>query len=83
MPIAISSAESEYMATCSACMTTAHVHMMDYDFNFLGTPDYDKIQAVLPNSPTVIMCDNQAAVHMAQNDEITKEIPIFQGDFTM
>eukprot|EP00957_Ditylum_brightwellii_P033702 2554823-Ditylum_brightwellii.AAC.1 len=60
------------MAECSVCMAAAHVHMVPYDFNFLGTPDYDKIQVALPNSPTVIMCDNQAAVHMAKNDQITK-----------
>eukprot|EP00957_Ditylum_brightwellii_P156458 11907205-Ditylum_brightwellii.AAC.1 len=68
VPIAMSSAESEYMAACSVCMTAAHVHMVAYDFNFLGTLNYDKIQVALPNPPTVIMCDNQAAVHMAKHD---------------
>ena len=60
------------MAACSACMAAAHIHMMAHDFNFFGTSDYDKIQIALPNLPTVIMCDNQAAVHMAKNDQITK-----------
>eukprot|EP00957_Ditylum_brightwellii_P127332 9708972-Ditylum_brightwellii.AAC.2 len=61
VPIAMPSAESEYMTAYSACMTSAHVHMMAYDFNFLGTPNYDKIQVALPNPPIVIMCDSQAA----------------------
>eukprot|EP00957_Ditylum_brightwellii_P148971 11342027-Ditylum_brightwellii.AAC.1 len=68
----MSSAESEYMAACSACIAAAHVHMIAYDFNFLGTSNYDKIQVALPNPPTVIMCDNQAAVHMATNDQMSK-----------
>eukprot|EP00957_Ditylum_brightwellii_P087879 6692808-Ditylum_brightwellii.AAC.1 len=68
------SAESEYMAACSACMAAAHAHMISHDFNVFGTPDYHKIQAALSNPPTVIMCDNQAAVHMARNDKIAKEI---------
>eukprot|EP00957_Ditylum_brightwellii_P150313 11446973-Ditylum_brightwellii.AAC.1 len=66
------SAESEYMAAYSAFMATAHIHMMSYDFSFLGTPNYDKTQLALPNPPTAIMCDNQAAVHMAKNDQMTK-----------
>eukprot|EP00957_Ditylum_brightwellii_P092430 7038627-Ditylum_brightwellii.AAC.1 len=60
------------MAVCSAYMAASHVHMMAYGFNFLGTYNYDKIQVALPNPPTVIMCDNQADVHMAKNDHITK-----------
>eukprot|EP00957_Ditylum_brightwellii_P066145 5019123-Ditylum_brightwellii.AAC.1 len=61
VPIAMASAESEYMDAYSACMTAAHVHMMAYDFNFLGTTIYDKIQVALSNPPTAIMCDNLAA----------------------
>eukprot|EP00957_Ditylum_brightwellii_P211168 15365838-Ditylum_brightwellii.AAC.1 len=72
VPIAMPSAESEYMAACSAYMTAGHIHMMANDSNFLGTSDYDKIQIALPNPPIVIMCDNQAAVHMTKNDQIPK-----------
>ena len=68
----MSSADSEYMAACSVCMTATHIHMMAYDFNHLGTTSYDKTQVSLPNPPMIIMCDNQAAVHMAKNDQITK-----------
>eukprot|EP00957_Ditylum_brightwellii_P067339 5110845-Ditylum_brightwellii.AAC.1 len=52
VPIAITSAKSEYMAACSACMAAAHVHMMTYDVNFLGTPNHDKTQIALSGPPT-------------------------------
>ena len=72
IPVAMSTTESEYMGSCSGCMAGAHTHMMLYDFLYLGTPDYDTVQEKLPNPPTVIMCDNQAAVQMAKNDQMTK-----------
>ena len=67
----MSSAESEYMAACAGCMAGVHIHMLLYDLLYLGTPNYDKVQLSLPNPPTVIMVDNQAAVQMAKNDQIT------------
>ena len=71
-PIAMSSAEAEYMSACSGCMAAAHLHMLLYDFKYLGTKNYNKSQLALPSPPTVIMVDNEAAVKISLNDRLTK-----------
>ena len=72
IPIAMSSCEAEVMASCSGCMASAHLHMLLYDMKYLGTKTYDKSQLALPNPPTIIMVDNEAAVKMSINDKLTK-----------
>lgn len=72
VPIAMSSAEAEYMSACSGCMAAAHLHMLLYDFKHLGTKNYNKSQLALPEPPTVVMVDNDAAVKISLNDRLTK-----------
>ena len=72
VPVAMSSCEAEVMASCSGCMAAAHIHMLLYDMKYLGTKDYNSHRLTLPNPPTVIMVDNQAAVQMSLNDKLTK-----------
>ena len=72
MPVAMSSCEAEVMACCSGCMAAAHIHMLLYDMKHLGTKSYNNKRLALPNPPTVIMVDNEAAVKMSMNDKLTK-----------
>jgi hypothetical protein len=72
VPVAMSSAESEYMSACSACMAASHLRMLLYDHKYLGTTRYSKIKQMLDMAPSVLMVDNQAAVQMGMNDKLTK-----------
>lgn len=72
VPVAMSSCEAEVMASCSGCMAAAHIHMLLYDMKYLGTKDYNCTKPALPDPPTIIMVDNQAAVQMSLNDKLTK-----------
>ena len=72
VPIAMSSCEAEVMAACSGCMAAAHLHMLLYDMKYLGTKHYNNAQLALPDPPTIIMVDNQAACRMSMNDKLTK-----------
>ena len=73
VPVAMSSAESEYMSACSACMAASHVRMLLlYDYKYLGTARYNQVNQILDIAPSVLMVDNQAAVQMGMNDRQTK-----------
>jgi hypothetical protein len=71
-PVAMSSAEAEYMSAASGSMTSAHVRMILYDHKYLGTKRYDVMKQVLDMAPSILMVDNQAAVQMSMNDKLTK-----------
>ena len=60
------------MAACSGCIAAAHLHMLLYDMKHLGTKNYNNGRLALPNPPTVIMVDNEAACKMSLNDKLTK-----------
>jgi hypothetical protein len=72
VPVAMSSAESEYMSACSACMAASHVRMLLYDYKHLGTERYSKVNQMIDMAPSILMVDNQAAVQMGMNDRLTK-----------
>ena len=72
IPVAMSSCEAEVMAACSGSMAAAHLHMLLYDMKYLGTKRYNNSQLALPNPPTVVMVDNEAACKMSLNDKLTK-----------
>jgi hypothetical protein len=72
IPIAMSSAESEYVSACSACMAASHLRMLLYDYKHLGTKNYSKVNQMLAIAPSILMVDNQAAVQMGMNDKLTK-----------
>jgi hypothetical protein len=72
VPVAMSSAESEYMSAASGCMTSSHLRMILYDHKYLGTKKYSIVDQVLDIAPSILMVDNQAAVQMGMNDKLTK-----------
>jgi hypothetical protein len=72
VPIAMSSGESEYNSSCSACMASSHLRMLLYDYKYLGTKHYNKVHQMLHIAPSILMVDNQAAVQMGMNDKQTK-----------
>ena len=72
IPVAMSSCEAEVMSAASGCMAAAHLHMLLYDIKYLGTKSYNDTQLALPNPPTVLLVDNQAACKMSINDKLTR-----------
>jgi hypothetical protein len=72
VPVAMSSAEAEYMSACSACMAASHVRMILYDYKYLGTKEYSDADQMTSIAPSILMVDNQAAVQMGMNDRLTK-----------
>ena len=46
--------------------------MLLYDMKYLGTKEYNNRKLVLPNPPTIIMVDYEAACKMSLNDKLTK-----------
>ena len=73
-PIAISTSEAEYMAACSATMSTAHIRMLLYNMTFLGTKQWKQsTQNLLPTTPTVLMVDNDATVQIGKNGKLTRK----------
>jgi hypothetical protein len=72
VPVAMSSAEAEYVAACSACMAASHLRMLLYDYKYLGTKQYSEVKQMLDIAPSILMVDNQAAVQMSMNDRLTK-----------
>jgi len=53
-------------------MAASHVRMLLYDYKYLGTERYNKVNQMIDISPSVLMVDNQAAVQMGMNDKLTK-----------
>jgi hypothetical protein len=72
VPVAMSSAEAEYVSACSGSMAGSHARMLLYDYKHLGTERYSKENQMLTIAPSVLMVDNQAAVQMSMNDQLTK-----------
>ena len=64
-PVALSSAESEYNAACTAAMALAHFRMLK---NELEGKDPDE----LPEEPPLIIMDSKSGVDMAKNGKDTK-----------
>ena len=71
-PIAMSSAEAEYMSACNLCMKLAHLRMLVYDIEKMGHPDYDP-QSRDSETPSVVLIDNQATVSMAKSKKVTSK----------
>ena len=72
VPIAMSSAEAEYMSACNLCMKLAHLRMLVYDLEKLGSKDYDP-DGRDDQTPNVVLVDNQAAVTMAKSKKLTSK----------
>jgi hypothetical protein len=73
IPIAMSTSEAEYMATCSASMATAHIRMLLYNMTYLGTKQWRESTQRLPTIPSILMIDNEATVQIARNGKLTRK----------
>ena len=72
VPVALSSAEAEYMGACNLGAMICHLRDLVYDFEFLGTNEYD-INATTKEVPSVLLIDNQATVRMSKNYKVTSK----------
>ena len=70
VPIALSSAEAEYMSCCNLGAMLYHLRELLYEFEFLGKKDYD-INGLYGKVPSMILIDNQATVAMSKNYKVT------------
>ena len=71
-PISMSTAEAEYMAAALCCMTLAHFRSLQYDFENLGTKEYD-VNKEFKDTPVMLLVDNSATVDMSKNYKQTKK----------
>eukprot|EP00957_Ditylum_brightwellii_P102743 7830091-Ditylum_brightwellii.AAC.1 len=53
-------------------MASECMHMMLSNFTYFGTPDYDRTELNLPNPPIIVIVGNHAAVHIENDDQVTK-----------
>ncbi len=73
VPVALSSAEAEYMGACNLGAMVCHLRDLMYEFEFLGTNDYDENNGKTKEPPTVLLIDNQATVAMSKNYKVTSK----------
>jgi len=72
-PIAMSTAEAEFMGACTGAMAAAHIRMILYDFINLGTKNWKASEQSLPTTPNILMIDNEAVVQMAKSGRMTRK----------
>ena len=72
-PVAMSSAEAEYMAACAAAMNASVIRALLYDMRYLGTPNYRMVEDKIEFKPTILCVDNSAAVAMSESHKQTKK----------
>jgi hypothetical protein len=65
--VALSSAEAEYMGACNLGTMVCHLRDLMYEFEALGTCDYDKKEGQTKLPLTVLLIDNQATITMSKN----------------
>ena len=70
VPVALSSAEAEYMGACNAGAMLSHLRELKYDFEYLGTQAYD-LEGTTESIPSIVLVDNQATVRMSKNYKVT------------
>jgi hypothetical protein len=70
VPVALSSAEAEYMGACNLGAIISHLRELLYEFEFLGTDSY-KIDGTFGKTPSILLIDNQATVSMSKNYKVT------------
>ena len=68
----MSTAEAEYVAAALCCMSLAHFRSLQYDFENLGTDNYD-VNKETTAAPTILLVDNSATVEMSKNYKQTKK----------
>ena len=72
VPVALSSAEAEYMGACGVGAMICHLRDLQYDFEYLGTSEY-KVDGEITDIPSILLIDNQATVRMSKNYKMTKK----------
>jgi hypothetical protein len=72
-PVAMSSAEAEYMSACSAAMNAAVIRMLLYEMRYLGTPNYETVDQPTKFPPSILCVDNAAAIAMSNSPKTTKK----------
>ena len=72
IPVALSSAEAEYMGACNLGAMICHLRDLKYDFETLGTCKY-KLDGSTEEVPSMLLIDNQATVRMSKNYKVTKK----------
>ena len=72
VPVALSSAEAEYMGACNLGAMICHLRDLTYEFEKLGTPEYN-IEGRTKEVPSVLLIDNQATVRMSKNYKVTSK----------
>jgi hypothetical protein len=72
-PVAMSSAEAEYMSACAASMNASVIRMLLYDMRYLGTPDYKSVEDPAHFPPSILCVDNSAAITMSKSPKLTKK----------
>ena len=70
VPVALSSAEAEYMGACNLGAMVCHLRDLMYDFEALGTKKHN-LNENTKSIPTVLLVDNQATVRMSKNYKVT------------
>ena len=72
VPVALSSAEAEYMGACNLGAMLCHLRELLYDLEYLGTESYD-INEQTSSIPAIILVDNQATIRMSKNCKVTSK----------
>ena len=72
IPVALSSAEAEYMSCCNLGAMIYHLRELLYEFEFLGTSEYH-MDGLFGTAPTMLLIDNQATVSMSKNYKVTSK----------
>ena len=71
VPVALSSAEAEYMGACNCGAMICHFRDLLYDLEYLGSNEYDKEGLYGNKTPSILLVDNQTTVQMAKNYKVT------------
>jgi hypothetical protein len=72
VPVALSSAEAEYLGSCNLGAMISHLRELLYEFEFLGQDEY-RIDGVFGEVPSIMLVDNQATVQMSKNYKVTSK----------
>ena len=72
VPVALSSAEAEYMGSCNLGAIICHYRDLQYDLKYLGSPEYN-LQETYGTPPSIMLVDNSATIAMSENYKVTKK----------
>ena len=70
VPVALSSAEAEYLSCCNLGAMLYHLRELLYEFEYLGSSKYN-LDGLYGASPSIMLIDNQATVAMSKNYRVT------------